>query len=152
MVSGGSFVSWSVTWVENTVTVHVSALLKSTSGSRLKVCGPAVTVAACAPLAEQLIENHAPDTLTSSPNAMVTLLFSATAPVPSAGVVDETAGGRSASQLRAGVRLLRGVGPAAAKSAPLLSVSVQPPLARNAAVELDNAGAAEAPSKKFAAP
>src|SRR5207302_9271470 len=46
--------------------------------------------------------------------------------------------------------VLRGAGEEAVKSATLLSVSVQPPSARKAAVVLESAGAGVAPSKKFA--
>ena len=48
------------------------------------------------------------------------------------------------------VDVLRGAGEPAAKSAPLLSVSVQPPFARKPADVLESVGAALAPSKKFA--
>src|SRR5436190_20652853 len=46
--------------------------------------------------------------------------------------------------------LLRGFGAPTAKSAELLSVSVQPPLARSTAVVLAGAGAGALPSKQFA--
>ena len=48
--------------------------------------------------------------------------------------------------------VLRGVGAPAAKSAPLLSVSTQPPLLRRPAVVFESVGAAAAPSKKLASP
>ena len=47
---------------------------------------------------------------------------------------------------------LRGAGAAAAKSAELTLVSVQPKSARKSAVVFDSPGAALAPSKKFAVP
>ena len=53
----------------------------------------------------------------------------------------------------AGELALRGAGVAAGpKSAPLSSVSVQPPSSRKSASVLPNVGAALAPSKKFAPP
>ncbi len=47
--------------------------------------------------------------------------------------------------------VLRGFGVVAVKSLPFVSVSVQPPVLRIAALVADSAGAA-VPSKKFAAP
>ena len=64
-----------------------------------------------------------------------------------------TTGGLSTGvQGSSGDAVFRGVGAAAVKSAALLSVSVQPPPARNAAVVALRVGAAPDPSKKFALP
>ena len=64
----------------------------------------------------------------------------------------ETAGAESVRHAQAGDDELRGAGVAALKSAPLWSVSWQPFWARCAAVVLERAGAAVAPSKKLALP
>ena len=72
---------------------------------------------------------------------------SATLAAPLAGFVLATVGASSST-----TALVRGSGAAAVKSAPFWSVSVAPPPARKAAVELVRVGAAAAPSKKFAVP
>jgi hypothetical protein len=51
----------------------------------------------------------------------------------------------------AGLALLRGIGAPPAKSAPLLSVSVQPASPRSNAMVLDGAAAGPAPSTQLAA-
>src|ERR687886_1525513 len=119
MLSGGSVASWSVTLAAKTVTVHVSEPTKSDSGSSVKVVGPPLTAAVWAPLELHEIENQLPVTFTGSLNVIVTLLFSATLPAPSAGLVLVTAGAWSPG--------LRGFGAPTGKSALLLSVSTVPP-------------------------
>ena len=93
--------------------------------------------------------NHIPVTFTGSLKATETLPSSTTPLAPADGVVALTAGAWSL-QLPGGDAELRGVGAAAVKSAPLLSVSTQPPPIRNAAVALLSVGAGAAPSKKLA--
>ena len=127
MLSGGSRRSWSATSAASTVTVHVSAVAKSVPGSIANVVGPPVAVAAWPPLVPH----------TATPAA------------PLAGTVAVTEGAASL-QFPAGDAALRGAGGAATKSAELLSVSRQPPPARNAAVVFESVGAGPAPSKKFA--
>src|SRR5919201_6903874 len=128
MLSGGSFMSWSVTLAAKTVTVHVSEPTKSASGSSVKVVGPPVAVAVWPSLELQEIEYQLPVTFTGSLNVIVMLLFSATSPAPFAGLVLETVGPAS--------QLLRGFGAPTLKSALLLSVSTLPPPFRSAAVVL----------------
>ena len=72
---------------------------------------------------------------------------------PPSGVVSATAGALSPEPQGLGVvAALRGAGRViSVKSAPLLSVSVQPPRLRAAELVLSSVGAA-APSKKFALP
>ena len=52
------------------MTVQVSLPAKSVSGSSVKLVGPPLTVAACEPLAGQLIVNHVPLTVAGSLNVM----------------------------------------------------------------------------------
>src|SRR5918912_4090017 len=92
MLSGGSIMSWSVTFAAKTVTVHVSEPVKSLSGSSVNVVGPPLAAAVWPPLELHEIENQLPVTFTGSLNVIVTLLFSATSPAPFAGVVLDTAG------------------------------------------------------------
>src|SRR5437588_7782503 len=149
MLSGGSLVSWSVTFAAKTVTVQVSPWTKSVLGSRVNVVGPPLTVALCPPLVAQEIEYQLPVTSTGSVNVMETFAFTATSVAPFAGDVLATAGAASLPQIWVGVSVVRGAGAPAAKSAELLSVSWQPPLLRRAAVVFVRPGAG-APSKKFA--
>src|SRR5919204_1048758 len=128
MLSGGSVASWSVTFAAKTVTVHVSEPAKSASGLSVKVVGPPLTAAVWPSLELHEIENQLPVTFTGSLKVIVMLLFSATLPAPSAGLVLETVGAASP--------LLRGFGAPAVKSALLLSVSTEPPPFRSAAVVL----------------
>src|SRR5919109_783067 len=136
MLSGGSLVSWSVTFPANMVAVPVSLGAKSLSGSGVKVLGPPLVVAVCEPLTKQEIENQLPVTLTGSLNVTLTFASSATSLAPLAGERLATEGAVSAAQLRVGERRLRGVGAPTVKSPALLSVSVQPFWFRSAAVVL----------------
>ena len=80
----------------------------------------------------------------------MTFASTATPAAPLAGETAATLGAASDPQMKTGVSSVRGAGEPAMKSAALLSVSVQPDPARNAAVVLLNVGAGPAPSKKFA--
>ena len=60
IASGGSSVSWSVTFAATTVSVHVSLDAKLVSGSTVKEVGPPEKVALCVPLVAQEIVNHGP--------------------------------------------------------------------------------------------
>ena len=142
MLSGGSCVSWSVTFAAKTVTVHVSAVAKSVVGSSVKVVGPPETVAECPSLVPHEIENQLPLTLTGSLKVIVTLLSTAMSAAPFAGVVAATNGAAS--------WLFRGFGAPTVKSAALLFVSVAPPFRRRAAVVLLGAGVGPLPSKQVA--
>jgi hypothetical protein len=108
---------------------------------------PPETDAACEPLVPQLIEYQLPVTVTASLNVRLTFASTATFVAPSAGELPVTLGGSSLGQKLSGVSALRGDGGPLTKSAPLLSVSVQPPLRRNAEVVLLSAGAGAPPSK-----
>src|SRR5213076_2218756 len=119
MLPGGSFVSRSVTFAANTVTVQLSEPTKSESGSSVNVVGPPLTVAVWPPLELQEIEYQLPVPFTGSLKVIVTLLFRATSPAPFAGLVLDTVGAWSP--------LLRGFGVPTVKSALLLSVSTLPP-------------------------
>jgi hypothetical protein len=69
MLSGGSFVSWSVTCAAKTVTVQVSPFVKSVLGLIVKMLGPPVTTVSTTlrvPLVVQTIWNQLPVTLTGS--------------------------------------------------------------------------------------
>src|SRR4051794_16106728 len=85
----------------------------------------------------------ATDSVTAPP---WTTVFGDAAPVPAGSV------GVGVPHAFGGVALLRGAAGATAKSAPLLSVSVQPPFARKAALELVSTGVGALPSKKLEAP
>src|SRR5919202_6073610 len=119
MLSGGSVASWSVTFAAKTVTVHVSEPVKSLSGSSVNVVGPPLAVAVWPPLEVHEIENQLPVTFTGSVNVIVRLLFSATLPAPSAGLVLVTAGARAPG--------VRGVGAPAGEAGLFFSVSTGPP-------------------------
>src|SRR5262245_32722091 len=127
MLSGGSSVSWSVTWVATTVTVHNSLDAKSASGSRVNVVGPPLTAALWVPLAHEIV-NQLPVAFTGSLKLSVMLALRAIPTAPFAGVVLETVGAWSA--------LLRGSGEPTSKSVGLSLVSCAPPLLRSAAVVL----------------
>src|SRR6266508_6823281 len=107
MLSGGSSVSWSVTWLAMTVTVHDSLAPKLVAGSRVKVVGPPLTVAVWAPVFTHEIVNQVPVTLTGSLKLMVMLVSRAIFTAPGAGVVLET---RGASHGFSGEVVLRGLG------------------------------------------
>src|SRR3712207_5933452 len=132
--------STSLTPASSIVTVHDSFEAKSESGSSVYVVGPPLTVAVCVPDAAHEIVCHAPLTVTGSLKAMLMLLFAATSDAPFAGVVDATVGAGSATtpqMFKLSIACGRGLGAPTAKSAMLLSVSVQPPALRNAAVVFD---------------
>src|SRR5262245_21591044 len=141
-----------VTPAATTVTVQLSPWPKSTSGSSVNVVGPPLAVAVCAPLAAHEIVYQAPVTSTGWLNVIVTSAFTATSTAPDAGERVATAGATGPPHVCVGDAVVRGAGTSAAKSAPLLSVSWQPRLARSAAVVLESVGAAAAPSKKLALP
>src|SRR5919199_1051619 len=149
MVSGGSLVSWSLTFAAKTVTVQVSLDAKSAVGSSVKVVGPPLTAAVWEPLVPQEIEYQEPLTFTGSLKVIETLAFTATSVAPFAGVVLETDGATSPWNANVGNERLRGFGAPAVKSAAVLSVSVQPLPFRSAAVVFVSAGVGE-PSNMFA--
>src|SRR5919199_6363067 len=149
MVSGGSFVSWSLTFAAKTVTVQVSLVAKSTVGSSVKVVGPPLAVAEWPPLVPQEIEYQEPLTFTGSLKVIETFALVATSVAPFAGVVLATDGATSPWQSNVGNDRFRGFGAPAVKSAALLSVSVQPLPFRSAAVVFVSAGVGE-PSNMFA--
>src|SRR5919204_4288498 len=151
MLSGGSFVSWSVTFAAKTVTVQVSPWTKSVPGWGVNVVGPPLTVALWPPLVPHEIEYQLPVTSTGSLNVIEMFALTATSVAPFAGVVLATDGAVSLGQVKTGLRRVRGAGAPAVKSAPLLSVSWQPELLRKSAVVFEIVGAGAAPSKKFAA-
>src|SRR5262245_34320659 len=103
----------------------------------------------CAPLREHEIVNAAAGAVTASLNVNVTFAPTATPATPFTGDVDETEGGISVAHGLNGDAVFRGVGAPTVKSAPLLSVSAQPPSARTTAVAFVVAPAGE-PSKKLA--
>src|SRR6266536_2539594 len=150
IVSGGSLVSWSETCEPTTVTVHVSPWAKSASGSSVNAVGPPLTAAVWVPLVPHEIENQEPPTFTGSLKVIVTFAFAAMPVAPPAGERETMLGGWSPRQKWSGEIAFRGAGGPAVKSAPLLSVSVQPESLRRAAVVFESVEAAEAPSKKFA--
>src|SRR5919204_5033037 len=120
MLSGGSFVSWSVTFAAKTVTVHVSPWTKSLVGSSVKVVGPPLTVALWPSLVPHEIEYQLPVTSTGSLNVIETFELTATPVAPFAGVVLATPGAVSAVQLKVGERRVWGVwGPPAERGAAL---------------------------------
>src|SRR3954453_16338250 len=140
MLSGGSVVSWSVTFAAKTVTEQVSFGAKFVSGSSVNVVGPPPTVAVCPSLVLQAIEYQPSAADTGSEN--VTEMFESTATLlePLAGDVEVTDGAVSAGHLANGVKKFRGFGEPTEKSAELLSVSAQPPELRSAAVVLERVG------------
>src|SRR5690348_7400401 len=95
MASGGSSVSWSVTWAASTVTVQGSPGANSAAGSSVNVVGPPLEVAGWAPLVAHEIENQDPDTSTGSLNAIVTDASTGTSAAPAAGVREAIAGAAS---------------------------------------------------------
>src|SRR5688500_10418922 len=102
-----------------TVIVQLSLDAKSFAGSREKLVGPPLAVAACAPDVAHEIEYHESVTLTGSLKVIVTFASRATPVAPLDGEVDATDGPVSLHDAR-----LRGVfGLTTWKSALLLSVS-----------------------------
>ncbi len=95
IASGGSLVSWSVTFAATTVTVQVSFATKSVSGSSVNVCGPPVTAALCEPLVPHESVNHEPVTSTFSLKVTDTFAVTETSVAPAAGVVLVTVGAAS---------------------------------------------------------
>src|SRR5258706_504722 len=150
IVLGGSFASWSSTFAATTVTVHDSLGAKFASRSSVKTVGPPAVGAVCPRDTPQVIENHPTATLTGSENVTLMLESSATPLAPAIGLVAVMLGATSAVQMLKADAVLRGAGVPAAKSAPLLSVSAQPPLFRRSAVVFVRAGAAAPSSKLFA--
>ena len=152
IVSGGSLASWSATWAATIVTVQDSPCAKSTSGFSVKLCGPPLAIAVCAPLVAHEIENHEPVTSTCSEKSIVMSASTGMPTAPFAGVVDETDGAASPTHGAAVVAVFRGVGVPTVKSAALSSLSAQPPPFRTAAVVLEVPPVGPEPSKKFAVP
>ena len=72
------------------MTVQVSSLAKSVSGSSVKLVGPPLDGAVCAPLVAQEIVNQGPVTFTGSLKPIVMSESSATPIAPFAGPVVET--------------------------------------------------------------
>src|SRR5687767_15794301 len=102
-----------------TVTVQLSLDAKSFAGSREKLVGPPLAVAACAPDVAHEIEYHESVTLTGSLKVIAMLPSRATPVAPLDGEVDATDGPVSPHDAR-----LRGeLGVTNAKSLALLSVS-----------------------------
>src|SRR5690349_11493192 len=139
MLSGGSFASWSVTFAAMTFTAHVSPDAKSTDGSSVKVVGPPPAVAVCAPLELHEMSYQEPVTFTGSLKVIATFAPTGTPAAPSAGLVLATLGAVSALQSWSGDAVFLGAGEPVAKSAALLSVSVQPPPFRRSAVVFEGA-------------
>ncbi len=111
MASGGSVVSWSLTWAATTVTRAASPGVKSVVGLSTNELGPPVTAASWVPLVVHEIENHDPVTVTGSLKSMVTSVPAATPVAPLAGVVDVTAGAPSPPPHGlSGEEVLRGLG------------------------------------------
>ncbi len=133
--------SWSVTALAATVTVQLSPVAKSASGSRVKVVAPPETEAVCEPLELHEIEYHDPWTSTGSLKVIETFDPTGTSPALLAGKVAETLGAMSALQSLNGEAVFRGVGEPAVKSAELLPVSTQPLLLRRSAVVFVSVGA-----------
>jgi hypothetical protein len=102
------------------------------------------------PLESHESEYQEPVTSTDSLNVIETFAPGTTPAAPLAGEVDVTDGARSAGQVWKAETVLRGAGATAVKSAPLLSVSMQPAPLRCADVVFESVGAADVPSKKFA--
>src|SRR5215207_4607600 len=98
ILSGGSLVSWSVTWAAKTVTVQVSPFVKSVFGLIVKMLGPPVTTVSATlrvPLLPQTIWNQLPVTLTGSLKVTLRLVFVARLVAPLVGVVAVTVGAAS---------------------------------------------------------
>src|SRR3954447_3184911 len=110
------------------VTVQVSPGAKSTAGSIVNDVRPEPAVAPCEPLESHTTVNQLAAVVTGSLKSTVMLAFAVTATAPFAGVVEVTNGAVSVTTPHAcgGVSMLRGAGAPVLKSAPLLSVSVQP--------------------------
>ena len=94
MASGGSFVSWSVTCEWRMARLHPSPVAKSVVGLIVKVVGPPVTAAGCAPLVSHASSNHASARSTGSLKVTSRFESTATSAALSAGVVDVTAAPR----------------------------------------------------------
>src|SRR5436189_5848579 len=122
----------SATCAATIVTAHVSPFANEESGVSVNVLDPPLTVAVWPPLVEQEIVTHVPVTVTACENVTVTLVAGSTDVAPFAGVVEATDG--VAAQLWNAAAPLRALGVVTVKSAELLSVSMQPPPLRAAAV------------------
>src|SRR5690242_14622254 len=96
MLSGGSFVSWSVTCAAKIVVVHVSPAAKSEFGLIVKVVGPPVTTVSATlrvPLVVQTIWNQLPVTFTGSLKVSDRFVLADWFVAPLVGVVAVTDGG-----------------------------------------------------------
>ena len=108
-------------------------------------------VAALSPIVDRSQVTARPVLAGSVPGVTATLSSVEPPPVTDDGLAEPVPEGFvPVGHCAAVVAELRGAGAPAAKSAPLLSVSVQPPFARKPAEVLERVGAALAPSKKFA--
>src|SRR5688572_12200359 len=96
MLSGGSTRSASVTWAARTVTVQVSACVKSVSGLSVNdALGLALVVNVCEPEVAQEIVKLAPLALTDSLKLIVTFVAAPMSVAPFVGVVELTDGAAS---------------------------------------------------------
>jgi hypothetical protein len=95
IASGGSSTSTSVTFEASTVTVQVSPIEKSVSGSSVKLCGPPLCVAVCAPLVAQAMLYQPAAATTGSEKFTVMFVASATSIAPFVGDVELTIGAAS---------------------------------------------------------
>src|SRR4030095_5206049 len=95
MLSGGSLVSWSVTFVASMTSVHCSPYTKSVDGLSVKLVGPPLTAAAWAPLIPHIKENHGATALTGSLKFTVMFWLRSTLVALSAGTVLDTPGAAS---------------------------------------------------------
>src|SRR5688572_1261485 len=108
------------------VRVHDSLDERSASGSIVNVSGPPVTDSRCTPLSVHDSENAPGASVTSSLKVTARFAARATPAAPAAGVVLDTVGGVSTAPHGVSAdALFRGAGVTTAKSAALLSESVQ---------------------------
>src|SRR5262249_44824423 len=151
MLSGGSFVSWSVTWEAKIVSVHCSSATKWVSGVSVNTVGPPLTLAVWIPLTLPTMVNQAPLTFTRSSNVTGIVVSIGTLVAFRPGTVENTSGSRSPAGHRwGGDAEFRGSGGLAVKSAELLSMSLQPEWVLNAASVFPRSGAGPPPSKQVA--
>src|SRR5436190_146752 len=94
MLSGGSFVSLSLTCAASTVMLHDSLAVKSVVGLSVHVVGPPLSANVCEPEVPQEIVNDEAVTLTGSLNVTVRSV-SGCANEPFVGVVAVTVGAAS---------------------------------------------------------
>src|SRR6266508_2692871 len=131
-------------------TEHISFPAKFAFGSIVKVVGPPVTVAWCAPLVRQVIRNQPAAASTGSLKVTVTLLSTGTPEAPATGVIAVIVGGLSPVQKCKADSRLRGFGSPVWKSNELEFVSVQPAKRRRAAVVFCSDAVGAMPSKQLA--